>query len=150
MRAMLHEGPDESRPTSSEADWFRTLSPPLVVEVCASCRDVVYRTGVSADFVSWRKAAVSSSLTAVSSLPRGLSAGLWVPDDELPTAATCGLRGCFSSSFAETALSFWVVLVLSPIDPVLDTSWLASLGRRFAPLASGLTGGRSARISSRP
>jgi hypothetical protein len=60
MRAMLHEQPDESRPTSSAADWFRTFSPPLVVEVCVSCRDVVYRTGASDDFVSWRKAAVSS------------------------------------------------------------------------------------------
>jgi hypothetical protein len=69
MRARLHEGPDESRPTSSAADRFLTFSPPLVVEVCASRRDVVYRTGVSADFVSWRKAAVFSSLTAVSSLP---------------------------------------------------------------------------------
>ena len=79
MRAKPHEGPDQSHPTSSVADRFRTFSPPLVVEVCASRRDVVYRTGVSADFVSWRKAAVSSSLTAVSSLPRGLSAGSWGP-----------------------------------------------------------------------
>jgi hypothetical protein len=70
MRAMLHDGPDQPRPISSAADRFRTFSLPLVVEVCTSLGDVVYRTGVSADFVSWRKAAVSSSLTIVSALPR--------------------------------------------------------------------------------
>ncbi len=40
MRATLHERLGEARPTSSAADRFRTFSPRLVVDVCASCRDV--------------------------------------------------------------------------------------------------------------